>query len=135
MIPQGQTAQLGGSWVVLIDYLCGTGTQHFELKQSGDDIDGMLHGEIYTASLSGKVQANQITLKGTMQTSGYEVRWTFRGTSTGDRMAGIRGHGRVWECAVEGVPPVRRLLHSSKAHHGTSCLGRFDSKIASLEAS
>src|ERR1700722_12387804 len=93
VIPQGETAQLGGKWVVLIDYLCGTGTQHFDLQQSGENIDGMLYGEIYTASLKGKVQASQVTLKGTMQTSGYEVRWTFRGTSTGDRLAGMADMG------------------------------------------
>jgi hypothetical protein len=78
---------------VLIDYLCGTGTQHFELEQSGENIEGILHGEIYTASLSGKVQASQLTLKGTMQTSGYEVHWTFHGTSTGERLAGMADMG------------------------------------------
>src|SRR6202789_612228 len=88
VIPQGETAQIAGKWVVLIDYLCGTGTQHFELQQSGENVDGMLYGEIYTASLKGKIQASEVTLKGTMQTSGYEVRWTFRGASTGDGLAG-----------------------------------------------
>jgi hypothetical protein len=39
------------------------------------------------------VQANQITLKGTMQTSGYEVQWTFHGTNTGDRLAGTADMG------------------------------------------
>ena len=93
VIPQGETAQLAGTWIVVIDYLCGTGMQRFELKQNGGDISGMLHGEIYTASLSGKVQANELTLKGTMQTSGYEVRWTFHGTNTGDRLAGTADMG------------------------------------------
>ncbi len=93
VIPQGQTAQLGGSWIVVIDYLRGTGMQRFELTQSGDDIKGMLYGEIYTAALSGKVQANELTLKGTMPTSGYEVRWTFQGTNTGDRLAGTADMG------------------------------------------
>ena len=93
VLPQGQTAQLSGTWTVLIDYLCGTGTQRFELKQNGEDIEGMLYGEIYTASLSGKVHANQVTLKGVMPTSGYEVRWTFRGTSTGDRLTGSADMG------------------------------------------
>jgi uncharacterized pyridoxal phosphate-dependent enzyme len=93
VIPQGQTAQLAGSWVVLIDYLCGTGMQRFELKQNGDEVEGMLYGEIYTAPVSGKVQADQLSLKGTMQTSGYEVRWTFQGTNTGDRMTGTADMG------------------------------------------
>jgi uncharacterized pyridoxal phosphate-dependent enzyme len=93
VIPRGQTAQLGGTWAVMIDYLCGTGMQRFELKQNGEDIEGMLHGEIYTASLSGKVRANQIMLRGTMQTSGYEVHWTFRGTNTGDHLAGAADMG------------------------------------------
>jgi hypothetical protein len=93
VIPQGQTAQLDGSWIVLVDYLCGTGMQRFELKQDGEDINGTLHGEIYTASLSGKVQANQLTLKGTMQTSGYGVQWTFHGTNTGDRLTGTADMG------------------------------------------
>ena len=93
VVPQGQTAQLNGTWTVLIEYLCGTGTQRFELKQNGEDIEGMLYGEIYTASLSGKVHANQVTLKGIMPTSGYEVHWTFRGTSTGDRLTGSADMG------------------------------------------
>jgi seryl-tRNA(Sec) selenium transferase len=93
VIPQGQTAQLGGSWIVLVDYLCGTGMQRFELTQNGEDVNGTLHGEIYTALLSGKVQANQLTLKGTMQTSGYEVQWTFHGTKTGDRLSGTADMG------------------------------------------
>ena len=93
VIPQGPTAQLAGSWVVLIDYLCGTGTQRVELKQNGGDINGMLYGEIYTAQLSGKVQANQLQMKGTMPTSGYEVQWTFHGTNTGDRLEGTADMG------------------------------------------
>lgn len=40
MIPQAQTAPL-------------------ELKQNGEEIADMLHGEIYTAALSGKVQATR----------------------------------------------------------------------------
>ena len=93
VVPQGDTAQLGGTWTVLIDYLCGTGMQRFELKQNNQEISGTLHGEIYKAALNGKVQANQISLKGTMPTSGYEVRWTFQGTSTGNQMAGMADMG------------------------------------------
>ena len=93
IVPQGKTAQLDGNWVVLIDYLCGTGIQRFELKQNSQEITGMLYGEIYTAALSGRVQANHVTLKGVMQTSGYEVHWTFEGTSTGDQLAGIADMG------------------------------------------
>jgi hypothetical protein len=93
VVPQGETAQLGGTWTVLIDYLCGTGMQRFELRQNNQEISGSLYGEIYRAALSGKVQANQISLKGTMQTSGYEVRWTFQGTSTGEQMVGMADMG------------------------------------------
>jgi uncharacterized pyridoxal phosphate-dependent enzyme len=89
----GDMAQIGGTWVVLIDYLCGIGTQRFELKQNNDEISGNLYGEIYNAALGGKVQASQIHLKGTMQTSGYEVHWTFQGTSTGDQLAGMADMG------------------------------------------
>jgi uncharacterized pyridoxal phosphate-dependent enzyme len=93
VVPQGETAQLGGTWTVLIDYLCGTGMQRFELMQNNQEINGTLYGEIYKAALSGKVQANEISLKGTMPTSGYEVRWTFQGTSTGEQMAGMADMG------------------------------------------
>jgi uncharacterized pyridoxal phosphate-dependent enzyme len=93
VIPSGQPAQLAGNWAVLIDYICGTGMQRFALKQNGEDLDGMLQGEIYTAPLSGTVHADQVMLKGVMQTSGYEVRWTFRGTNTGDRMSGTADMG------------------------------------------
>jgi hypothetical protein len=67
--------------------------QRFELKQNNQQVSGSLYGEIYRAALNGKVQANQISLKGTMPTSGYEVRWTFEGTSTGDQMSGMADMG------------------------------------------
>ena len=92
-VPTGETAQLSGTWVVLVDYVCGTGMQRFELKQNNQELTGTLHGEIYRAALSGTVQASQIHLKGTMQTSGYEVHWSFQGTVTGDRMAGTADMG------------------------------------------
>jgi hypothetical protein len=93
VVPQGETAQLGGTWTVLIEYLRGTGMQRFELRQNNQEISGILYGEIYRAALSGKVEANQFTLKGTMPTSGYEVRWTFQGNSTGDHMSGTADMG------------------------------------------
>lgn len=93
VVPTGQTAQVAGTWTVLIDYLCGTGTQRFDLKQTSEDLDGTLYGEIYRAALSGKVQANQVNLKGTMPTSGYEVHWTFQGTVTGNQMSGTADMG------------------------------------------
>jgi seryl-tRNA(Sec) selenium transferase len=92
-VPTGETAQLGGTWVVLVDYLCGTGMQRFELKQNNEEISGMLYGEIYRAALSGVVQANQVKLKGTMQTNGYEVHWTFQGTTTNGHLSGMADMG------------------------------------------
>lgn len=93
LVPTGEMAQIGGTWVVLIEYQCGTGMQRFELKQNNDEVSGNLYGEIYNAALSGKVQASQIHLKARMQTSGYEVHWTFQGTSTGDQLAGMADMG------------------------------------------
>jgi hypothetical protein len=92
-VPTGETAQLGGTWVVLVDYLYGTGMQRFELKQNNEEISGMLYGEIYRAALSGVVQANQVKLKGTMQTNGYEVHWTFQGTTTNGHLSGMADMG------------------------------------------
>ena len=88
VIPQGMAAEISGTWLNTVTYSLGQGEQRFELMQSGNDVTGMLHGEIYTASLKGSVHGSEVKLNGTMEVSGYSVSWHFSGTVLGVMMSG-----------------------------------------------
>src|SRR5438067_384660 len=46
-MPPGAPAAIGGAWMVNVEYPSGKGNQSFTLQQSGTDIAGLHHGEIY----------------------------------------------------------------------------------------
>src|SRR5689334_8001322 len=53
-VSSGAPASVNGNWAVTIEYYSSRGAQKFTLQQSGDDITGMQHGEIYNGRLRGK---------------------------------------------------------------------------------
>ena len=88
VIPQGTAAEIGGIWLNTVMYTRGIGEQHFELAQSGNELKGMLRGEIYTSELQGTIHGNEVKLASRMQVSGYTVSWHFTGTVSGATMSG-----------------------------------------------
>ena len=88
VIPAGTPAQVNGKWAVSIQYSRGIGEQHFTLDQSGNDLTGTQHGELYEAKMKGKIHASQIELHSVMVVSGNVIPWTFKGEVRDNSIAG-----------------------------------------------
>lgn len=87
-VHNGPHAEMAGVWDVTINYARGVGHQKFVLKQSGDDVTGEQHGEIFNANLRGKVDADYVTLTSMILTPGWHVPYTFSGTVSGGKFSG-----------------------------------------------
>lgn len=92
VIPSG-AAKADGSWSVALQYVRGTAEQQISLEQSGSELKGMLHGEIFTAPISGSIHGNELKLHCRMPVSGHEVIWDYDGTVTGASASGTVGLG------------------------------------------
>jgi seryl-tRNA(Sec) selenium transferase len=88
VVPTGTPAAVAGEWAVTIHYVRGTGEQKFVLKQDGNAVTGDQHGEIYNATMSGSVHANQIALNSVLPVVGYPLPCHFTGKVDGNRMSG-----------------------------------------------
>jgi seryl-tRNA(Sec) selenium transferase len=87
-VPKGPLASLAGNWAVTIKYERGTGEQQFTLQQSGGELTGTQRGEIYQGAITGMVRANMIEMRSRMPVPGSSIDWRFKGTATGNSMAG-----------------------------------------------
>jgi seryl-tRNA(Sec) selenium transferase len=103
VVPSGAPAAVDGSWAVTVHYLRGTGEQHFELKQAGNDLTGEHHGEIYNTTLKGAIHANQISLISTLPVTGYPLTCRFKGTVEGNKMSGTVSMAEYGEARWEAV--------------------------------
>ena len=101
VIPTGEPARLQGTWAVTIHYSRGVGEQRFTLEQSGNQLTGTQHGEIYTAALKGIVHASQVELRSVMAVSGNVIPWTFKGELQGNSIAGKVHLGEYGEASWE----------------------------------
>jgi hypothetical protein len=92
-LPSGTPASVAGNWAVTIQYSCGTGAQHFVLKQDGNAVTGDHKGEIYTGTVQGSIHGDQITLRSNMAVPGNGIHWTFEGTVRGNSASGNANMG------------------------------------------
>lgn len=98
-LPGGAPASVQGKWAVSIQYLRGVGEQQFTLEQSGNDVTGDQHGEIYNATFKGSVHGDQIELRSVMPVDGNPLHCTFKGTVTGNVMKGSVNMGEYGEAS------------------------------------
>ncbi len=84
----GPVANLSGRWNVTIHYIRGTGHQQFVLEQNGVGLTGEQKGEIYSATLQGKVNGDHAVLTSVMHQNGYQVPFTFTGVVAGSNFSG-----------------------------------------------
>lgn len=103
VIPQGEPAQVAGSWTVEIKYTRGNGVQHFTLRQEGNQLTGKQSGEIYHADLKGVVHADHIELMSDMPVPGNSIRWTFRGVVSAHSMNGTVHMGEYGDAVWSAV--------------------------------
>jgi hypothetical protein len=102
-IPQGQPAQLAGSWTVEIKYKRGIGQQRFLLKQDGNKLSGSQAGEIYHAEIQGGVHADHVELNSEMEVPGNSISWAFRGVVSGGTLRGKVHMGEYGEATWVAV--------------------------------
>ena len=84
----GAMAQLAGTWNVTIHYHRGVGHQQFVLLQNGGTLTGDQKGEVFNATLHGKVDASHVTLSSVMKANGYQVPFNFTGIASGASISG-----------------------------------------------
>src|SRR5665213_2716583 len=70
VIPTGEPANVAGDWTFTMHFTRGSSQQKIELQQTGNDVTGMQHGEIYEAPVQGSIHANQLTLHSRMKVGG-----------------------------------------------------------------
>ena len=102
-VPQGAAADVSGTWLTTVTYTRGAAEQHIELTQSGNEIKGMLHGEIYAAALAGSVHGNEVKLRGQMAASGDTISWHFAGTVRGGQMQGTVNLGEYGDAEGKAI--------------------------------
>ncbi len=125
----GETVNLAGIWNVSIHYIRGVGHQQFVLDQDGNTLTGEQRGEIFQASLHGKVEADHVTLRSMMRPSRYYLPYTFTGTVSGNMFSG--------DVERANTVTAHSLRRDSKAKPGLLCpidlvqtAARGDSAIA-----
>jgi hypothetical protein len=89
----GTPALLQGDWLITIDYVQGRGTQKFTLRQNGEEVTGIQHGELYNGTLTGKVRGNAVEFRSLLAVPANEHAWTFKGAHQAGRMAGTVNMG------------------------------------------
>lgn len=102
-IPSSAPAMVSGNWAVSIRYLRGTGEQQFQLEQRGNEIAGQHHGEIYNATLSGKIHGDLIELHSTMPVSGNPLHYMFKGTVHGNSIDGTVNMGEYGDATWSAI--------------------------------
>lgn len=84
----GTPVTIAGNWRAVIDYVRGVGSQDFLLQQRGSSVSGIQKGELFTASFSGTVDADHLTLHSVMPANGYQIPFTFTGVVNGNKFSG-----------------------------------------------
>lgn len=103
IVPSGTPSPVQGKWAVSIQYSRGLGEQYFTLQQNGNDLTGTQQGELYRASLKGRIRASQIELHSSMEVSGNSVPWNFKGEVQGSSMAGIVTLGEYGQATWKAI--------------------------------
>jgi hypothetical protein len=84
-------ADITGTWTATVVLAVGGGSPKLELKQSGETLTGMYHGQFGDAPLKGTVKGDKIEFSfGTDQASAK-----YSGTITGTKMSGTVDYGEV----------------------------------------
>ena len=102
VIPSGAT-KVDGSWSLALQYIRGSAEQKIVIEQNGSDLTGILHGEIFTAPLSGSIHDNDLKLHCRMPVSGHEVIWDYKGTVTGATARGTVDLGEYGSASWKAI--------------------------------
>jgi hypothetical protein len=65
-------------------------------------LTGDQKGEIYSATLQGSIQGDQVKLQSHMPVPGNAIHWTFEGSVRGNSMSGNVEYGRIRPRHLDG---------------------------------
>ena len=97
------TANMAGSWTFKIVVPQGTRTPHLVLAQVGETLSGSYKGQRGDGSVAGKVTGNSFVISTEITTADASLTVEYRGTVSGDSVAGTVHMGRLGEAAFTGT--------------------------------
>jgi L-seryl-tRNA(Ser) seleniumtransferase len=87
--PRAPAADLSGRWDVKIEYAAGTSRHALNLRQRGNEVDGMHTGDFVSRDLSGTIDGDKVRLRSAFgEETGDSISYTFSGQVTDEEMSG-----------------------------------------------
>ena len=97
------TANMAGSWTLKIVVPQGTRTPSLVLTQVGETLSGTYKATRGESTVAGKVTGNSFVVSTEITTAHASLAIEYRGTVTGDTVAGTVHMGRLGEAAFTGT--------------------------------
>ena len=102
-LPAAEPATLAGSWTLKIVVPQGTRTPGMVLMQQGESVTGTYKAMRGEGPVSGKLTGNSFVLSTQVTTADASLTIEYRGTLTGDTVAGTVHMGLLGEAAFTGT--------------------------------
>jgi hypothetical protein len=103
VLPAAEPATLAGSWTLKIVVPQGTRTPGMVLVQQGDSVTGTYKAMRGEGPVTGKLTGNSFVLSTQVTTADASLTVEYRGTLTGDTLAGTVHMGLLGEAAFTGT--------------------------------
>lgn len=98
-----EPVNMAGSWTLKIVVPQGTRTPGLVLTQVGETLSGTYKGMRGESAVTGKVTGNSFVISTEVTTTDASLAIEYRGTLTGDTLAGTVHMGRLGEAAFTGT--------------------------------
>ena len=87
-------ADLSGQWDVQIEYAAGKSNHMLSLRQQGNRIEGIHHGDFVARDLSGSIDGDEVQMSSSYtERHGDSLMFTFTGKVSGDELSGVLDMG------------------------------------------
>jgi hypothetical protein len=91
-----------GRWELTVETQMGTGTPHFDLKQSGSTVTGTYHGQFGEAPVKGVVTGKDLQLSFKVSAPGMEYNIVYTGSVEGNTIQGKVSLGEALQGTFTG---------------------------------
>jgi hypothetical protein len=89
-------AQVGGTWLITIKFISGTGNHTAVIEQEGETLSGVYKGAFLEGTLKGEVKGNSIDFTGSLKHEATPLRFHYTGTVEESVMTGKVDMGEYW---------------------------------------
>ena len=93
---RGTSADVAGSWKILIQFLRGTSHHSATIEQKGNQLSGRYCSQFSRTELEGTVVGNDIQMHVAIRHEGSGVQYDYTGQVEGDTMRGMLDLGEYW---------------------------------------